>query len=154
MNPTRIRRYILAVCMATGLVTLDPGFMNTGSCQSSVTFIDGDQGILRYRGYAIEELGTKVYGKNQLIGTEEYSFNLLPLRRWDFGKVALRLGLDLAIFADVGTAWNESREFVASRARGGGGAGLRLLVPGAEMVRPDVGWSRQGGFQFHVAGGA
>ncbi|MCC7111768.1 MAG: citrate synthase, partial [Deltaproteobacteria bacterium] len=44
---------------ATGLVTLDPGFMNTGSCQSSVTFIDGDQGILRYRGYAIEELAEK-----------------------------------------------------------------------------------------------
>ena len=44
---------------ATGLITLDPGFMNSGSCQSSVTFIDGDQGILRYRGYAIEELAEK-----------------------------------------------------------------------------------------------
>ena len=44
---------------ATGLITIDPGFMNTGSCQSSVTFIDGDQGILRYRGYPIEELAEK-----------------------------------------------------------------------------------------------
>lgn len=44
---------------ATGLVTIDPGFMNTGSCQSSVTFIDGDLGILRYRGYPIEELAEK-----------------------------------------------------------------------------------------------
>ncbi|MBI1947538.1 MAG: citrate synthase [Deltaproteobacteria bacterium] len=44
---------------ATGLITLDPGFMNSGSCQSSVTFIDGDQGILRYRGYAIEDLAEK-----------------------------------------------------------------------------------------------
>lgn len=43
----------------TGLVTIDPGYMNTGSCQSSVTFIDGDQGILRYRGYAIDELAEK-----------------------------------------------------------------------------------------------
>jgi citrate synthase len=43
----------------TGLVTYDPGFMNTGSCQSSVTFIDGDKGILRYRGYPIEELAEK-----------------------------------------------------------------------------------------------
>lgn len=42
-----------------GLITLDPGFMNTGSCQSSITFIDGDQGILRYRGYPIEELAEK-----------------------------------------------------------------------------------------------
>ena len=40
----------------TGLITLDPGFANTGSCQSSITFIDGEEGILRYRGYAIEDL--------------------------------------------------------------------------------------------------
>ncbi|GAA4829424.1 citrate synthase [Luteimicrobium xylanilyticum] len=40
----------------TGLVTVDPGFMNTASCTSAVTYIDGDQGILRYRGYAIDEL--------------------------------------------------------------------------------------------------
>ena len=37
-----------------GLVTYDPAFMNTASCRSSVTFIDGDRGILRYRGYPIE----------------------------------------------------------------------------------------------------
>ena len=43
----------------TGLITYDPGFMNTGSCQSTVTFIDGDKGILRYRGYPIEELAEK-----------------------------------------------------------------------------------------------
>jgi citrate synthase len=43
----------------TGLVTLDPGYKNTGSCQSTVTFIDGDQGILRYRGIPIEELAEK-----------------------------------------------------------------------------------------------
>ncbi len=40
----------------TGAITLDPGFKNTGSCQSAITFIDGEQGILRYRGYPIEEL--------------------------------------------------------------------------------------------------
>jgi citrate synthase len=44
---------------ALGVITLDPGFMNTGSCQSSITFIDGDKGILRYRGYPIEELAQK-----------------------------------------------------------------------------------------------
>ena len=43
----------------TGLITLDPGYGNTGSCQSSVTFIDGEKGILRYRGYPIEELAEK-----------------------------------------------------------------------------------------------
>jgi citrate synthase len=41
---------------ATGLITLDPGFANTGSCQSAITFINGEEGILRYRGYAIEDL--------------------------------------------------------------------------------------------------
>jgi citrate synthase len=40
----------------TGLFTYDPGFMSTASCQSRITYIDGDQGILRYRGYAIDEL--------------------------------------------------------------------------------------------------
>jgi len=39
-----------------GLMTYDPGFMNTASCRSSITFIDGDKGILEYRGYPIEQL--------------------------------------------------------------------------------------------------
>jgi citrate synthase len=42
-----------------GLMTYDPAFMNTASCQSSITFIDGDKGILRYRGYPIEQLAEK-----------------------------------------------------------------------------------------------
>ncbi|MCU1692773.1 MAG: citrate synthase [Frankiales bacterium] len=41
---------------STGRVTLDAGFVNTASCQSAITFIDGDAGILRYRGYPIEQL--------------------------------------------------------------------------------------------------
>ncbi len=40
----------------TGLITMDPGYKNTGSCRSAITFIDGEQGILRYCGYPIEEL--------------------------------------------------------------------------------------------------
>jgi citrate synthase len=40
----------------TGAVTYDPGFVNTASCRSAITFIDGDAGILRYRGYPIEQL--------------------------------------------------------------------------------------------------
>ncbi|MCG9793947.1 citrate synthase [Flavobacterium algicola] len=43
----------------TGLVTLDPGYKNSGSCTSKITFLDGELGILRYRGYAIEELAEK-----------------------------------------------------------------------------------------------
>lgn len=40
----------------TGYITLDSGFMNTGSCASSITFLDGEKGVLNYRGYAIEDL--------------------------------------------------------------------------------------------------
>jgi len=43
----------------TGLVTVDPGFMNTASCSSSITYIDGDAGILRYRGYPIDQLASQ-----------------------------------------------------------------------------------------------
>ena len=42
----------------TGLITLDPGYGNTGSCQSAITYIDGDKGILRYRGIPIEEFAS------------------------------------------------------------------------------------------------
>src|ERR1700709_436359 len=46
----------IAVDGEPGLATYDPGFVNTASCRSSVTYIDGDAGILEYRGYPIEQL--------------------------------------------------------------------------------------------------
>jgi citrate synthase len=42
-----------------GMITIDPGYKNTGSCKSAITFLDGEKGILRYRGYAIEDLAEK-----------------------------------------------------------------------------------------------
>ena len=42
-----------------GLTTIDPGYKNTGACESAITFLDGEKGILRYRGYSIEELAEK-----------------------------------------------------------------------------------------------
>jgi len=42
-----------------GVVTIDPGYKNTGSCTSAITFLNGEEGILRYRGYSIEELAEK-----------------------------------------------------------------------------------------------
>jgi len=42
-----------------GVITIDPGYKNTGSCESAITFLDGEKGILRYRGYSIEELAEK-----------------------------------------------------------------------------------------------
>ncbi|MEM7051396.1 MAG: citrate synthase [Acidobacteriota bacterium] len=63
-----------------GVITLDPGYGNTGSCESAITFIDGEKGILRYRGYPIEQIAEKadflevsyllIYG--ELPNQEEY----------------------------------------------------------------------------------
>ena len=50
---------ISALRNETGYITLDDGYGNTGSCQSQITFIDGEKGILRYRGIPIEELAEK-----------------------------------------------------------------------------------------------
>ena len=47
---------ITALRKQTGYITLDPGYGNTGACLSDITFIDGEAGILRYRGFPIEEV--------------------------------------------------------------------------------------------------
>ena len=44
----------------TGMFTYDPGFLSTASCSSTITYIDGDQGVLMYRGYPIEQLAVKI----------------------------------------------------------------------------------------------
>ena len=48
-----------ALLRTTGDVAYDPGFVNTAACSSAITFIDGDKGILRYRGYPIEQLAQR-----------------------------------------------------------------------------------------------
>jgi citrate synthase len=45
--------------VTNGVITIDPGYKNSGSCSSAITFLDGEKGILRYRGYAIEDLAQK-----------------------------------------------------------------------------------------------
>ncbi|MDG2367793.1 MAG: citrate synthase [Flavobacteriaceae bacterium] len=50
---------ISSLRLKSNVITLDPGYKNTGSCKSSITFLDGEKGILRYRGYSIEELANK-----------------------------------------------------------------------------------------------
>ncbi len=70
----------------TKAITLDPGFVNTGSCESGITFLNGEKGILRYRGYPIEQLAEKsnflevsyllIYGElptNQQLNDFEYN---------------------------------------------------------------------------------
>ncbi len=50
---------ITSLRQETGFITLDPGYSNTGACKSSITFMDGEQGILRYRGYPVEQLAER-----------------------------------------------------------------------------------------------
>ncbi len=45
--------------LSGGVITIDPGYKNTGSCESAITFLNGEEGVLRYRGYSIEELAEK-----------------------------------------------------------------------------------------------
>ncbi len=145
-QPTGARRYLLL----SGLWTQQSGTVGQDLPVYLTYYLGGANSI---RGYALEELGPELNGKNQILTTAEHSFNLLPLGRRDFFKWSFSLGLDFAVFADAGVAWSESRELQWNRVRGGMGAGLRLLVPGSEQVRFDLGWSPEGGFQFHFASG-
>ena len=66
------------------LITIDPGYKNTGSCKSDITFLDGEKGVLRYRGYSIEELAQKAsfleifYDKNDIVIEFYYKKENLP----------------------------------------------------------------------------
>jgi outer membrane protein insertion porin family len=144
--PIRNRQKVLL----SGLASLQSGTVDEDVPVYLLYRMGGANSI---RGYEIEDLGVRLYGKNQLIGTAEYSVTLLPLRRFDIWKFALRLGLEAAVFTDAGIAWSEPGELAMNRVKGGIGAGLRLLVPGTEMVRFDVGWSAEGGLHFHFASG-
>ena len=105
------------------------------------------------RGYSVEDLGPKLNGKNQLITTAEYNVNLFPLARRDIFKWSYSIGVQLALFSDLGIAWSEPGDFEAERFRAGAGVGVRFLVPGSEQVRFDFGWSQAGGLHFHFASG-
>ena len=101
------------------------------------------------RGYDIDVLGREVVGKNQLLLTAEYYFPVIPLREYELWKWAASLGLQVALFGDVGHAWNEPEALQAKRFVAGYGAGLRFLVPGINQVRVDFGTSRERKVRFH-----
>jgi outer membrane protein insertion porin family len=145
--PTAARQKLLL----SSLLTLQSGTLGQDVPVYLDYYMGGANSI---RGYGVTQLGTPFSGKNQLITTAEYSFTLMPLRRWDLFFLSFAIGTELTVFADGGIAWNEAPEFALRRARGGLGTGLRFLIPAQEMVRLDVGWSPQGGFQFHFAAGS
>lgn len=132
--------------VAGTLITLQTGEAGTDIPAYMRYHVGGASTI---RGYAVSDLGKRLSGKNQWLSTVEYRHTVLPLRRWDVLRWSFNLGVEVAAFGDFGFAWDEADEFAFRRFRAGTGLGLRLLVPGSEQTRFDVGWSRDGGFQFH-----
>ncbi len=149
-----LRRYLPTFqgqhLLLSGLLTLQSGTVGTDVPGYFTYYLGGANSI---RGYKLEDLGPTLNGKNQLLATAEYNVDLMPIARRDFWKWSYSIGLELALFADAGIAWSESRDFAFQKFRGGLGAGLRLLVPGTEQVRFDLGWSPSQGAHFHFASG-
>src|SRR5262249_2352106 len=98
--------------LLSSLTSLQTGTVGNDIPQSPISRLGGANSV---RGYSIDVLGKELFGKNQLLGTVEYSVNLLPLQRWDLWKFALRMGLDFAVFADAGTAWSDSSDMTWKR---------------------------------------
>lgn len=89
-------------------------------------------------------------GKNQFINTVEYRYDLLHPRLFRVRKYSLYYGLQLAAFADLGTAWNEGGDFTRN-VIAGGGVGIRFLVPFLDVIRLDFGFGQAGaGIQPHL----
>jgi outer membrane protein insertion porin family len=82
-------------------------------------------------------------GKNQFINTLEYRYELMPPRSGSIFGFSGFLGLQLAAFGDLGTAWNDGNQFMPSFI-GGYGFGLRAIIPFVNMVRLDLGWGEAG----------
>lgn len=136
--------------LLSGLMSLQVGEVGVGIPTYLQYRLGGANTI---RGYDVEKLGRVLVGRNQLLGTAEYSFRVVPPRRFEIWKFNFRLGLEIALFGDVGSAWNDWPELNTRNTRAGVGTGVRLLIPGSDMVRVDLGWSPEGGLRIHLAGG-
>lgn len=88
------------------------------------------------------ELGARE-GKNQFLNTIEYWHMLYPLRKYEVWFLKQALGLQGAVFVDVGTAWTADEDFHKNWI-GGAGVGLRLIVPSIVMVRFDLAVGEEG----------
>ena len=112
----------------TGLTTLDPGYANTGSCQSNITFMDGEKGILRYRGIPVEQLAeysTFVETAYLLINGE------LPTRR-ELTRFSILLN-------DYSLVHEDMREFFESFPRGAHPMGiLSSMVNALRAFYPEI----------------
>jgi outer membrane protein assembly factor BamA len=98
-------------------------------------------------------LGSRT-GKNQNINTAELRWNIREPKATKVLMLKGSLGFQVAMFADLGHAWNRSDEFTLDNFIGGYGVGFRLLVTGMGLVRFDVALGEPGAsLRFHVGGG-
>jgi hemolysin activation/secretion protein len=92
----------------------------------------------------------KRYGKNQFINTLEYRWNVLEPRKFSFFGINASLGIQLAVFGDIGAVWTEPEEWSHSFI-GGGGLGVRLIIPYVGLARLDFGVGDiKAGIQVHI----
>ena len=89
------------------------------------------------------DLGSR-RGRNQFIGTLEYTYVARPVSAFTVAGVNLYVGLQLVGFADLGLTWTNSDDFRAASAIDGYGLGVRVLVPFVDVVRVDVAWGEPG----------
>lgn len=82
-------------------------------------------------------------GNNQFLNTLEYRYDLLPPKSFRVHGFGFYLGVQLAVFGDLGTAWNSGEDFTRNMI-GGGGFGVRLIIPFVEMIRIDFGFGQSG----------
>ena len=82
-------------------------------------------------------------GNNQFISTLEYRYELLSPRSYRIKGFGFYIGLQLAAFGDLGTAWDDGKDFTRHMI-GGGGFGIRLIIPYVDMIRVDFGFGQSG----------
>ena len=92
------------------------------------------------------------HGRNQFIGTVEYSYVAKPVTPFSVAGLNLYAGLQVVGFADVGLVWNDDQDFDTGSAIDGYGMGLRLLVPFVDVIRLDVAWGEPGRGAFGYFG--
>lgn len=144
-----VRRYIPIMKRHTlalfSLTTLTTGTMNQDIALWQDFSLGGTNSV---RGWELDSRR----GKSQLISTAEYRVTVLEPKvlTVPFG-LSFDIGLQLALFGDVGLAWNQGSEFKMSNAIGGYGAGLRFLVPFVNMFRFDFAKGESGKrFSVHI----
>lgn len=92
-------------------------------------------------------------GKNELIGTAEYRYVFREPQSFNIFGATFHLGLETAVFGDVGIVWDDEDSFRSDNVIAGGGIGLRLLVPFVRVVRFDVAYGESGGrLSLHIGG--